>query len=127
MCQALMELVDELYGDRLKREKTELATEMASEMATEMATEMAKKMAEEMAAEQVAKEIAKEVKRAGIITIIEQICKKLGKSRMEGQIADDLEVDEGLVHQICMVVKVISLNASSEEIYQKWNEMYPAA
>ena len=119
MCQALMELVDELYGDRLKREKTELATEMA--------TEMAKKMAEEMAAEQVAKEIAKEVKRAGIITIIEQICKKLGKSRMEGQIADDLEVDEGLVHQICMVVKVISLNASSEEIYQKWNEMYPAA
>lgn len=108
MCQALVELMYELYGDQLKED---VAREVKKEVAKELAKE-------------VAKEVAKEKKRAGTIVIIDLIRKKIQKNHLEPQIADELELDVGIVQQICKIVRTASLEVSNEEIYEKWSNEF---
>ena len=163
MCQALMELVDELYGDRLKVEAAELAAkqvaeqakelakeqakelakeqakelakeqakelakEQAKELAKEQAKELAKEQAKELAAKQVAEEVEKAINKTSITTLIHLIYKKVKRNKTEQQIVEELELEFGLVQQICQVIALLPADTSGEEIYSKWNEMFRVA
>lgn len=110
MCQALMELVDEWYGERLKKEVKEFAEEYAKEFAEEFKEKETKRVAE----------------KASITTIISLICKKKKKKKSEEQIVDELEIEPKLVQQICQAIVELSEDASCDDIYLRWSEMFLA-
>ena len=51
--------------------------------------------------------------------LVENICKKLRKGREEAQIADELEEDEQVIHEICTVAEKYSPEYEFQKLYEE--------
>ena len=98
MCQALTELVYELYGDKIEAacEKTRVET------------------------------YEKTKKETRFTTVIEMVQRKLKKHKTAEQIAEELDWEGNFIAQICQVIGILSLEASGDEVLMKWKEMFAA-
>ena len=59
-----------------------------------------------------------------LLTVIEQIQRKVMKNKSSDQIAEELEWDRGFVDQICQVIRDLSVEATNDSILNKWKEQF---
>ncbi len=98
VCQALVELMYEVYGDKIEAacEKVRLETYEKTRLETRF------------------------------ITVIEMVKRKLKKHKSAKQIAEELDWEGNFIDQICQVIGILPLEATEEDVLMKWREMFAA-
>ena len=54
--------------------------------------------------------------------LIEQVCKKLKKGKEITQIADELEIEEAIISEICAVAAACAPEYDYESVLERWLE-----